>query len=110
MSEQKVVLVVSHIKEAEISVSPTSTTNLIVSNDTTKVLQMTPVGPQGIAGPTGPTGPQGEKGDPGNFFGIENINGLTGDINIVGADNQIEIVSSLSTITIGINNIYGGQY
>ena len=110
MSDQKVVLVVTQIKEADVVVSSSYTTNLIVKNDTTRVLSATPVGPQGIQGPIGPTGPTGQKGDPGNFFGVESINGITGEINIFGIANEIQIVSGLSNITIGLLNIDGGQY
>ena len=114
MSDEKVVLVITHVKETEVSVSPSSLTNLVVSNNTTTVLSVTPVGPAGpigplgpmgntgSAGPTGPTGSAGPQGVPGNFFGIEFVNGLTGSIVIVGVTSEIEIDSGNSTITIGL--------
>lgn len=65
MSEQKAVLVITNIRETEISVSPINSTNLIVSNNPTTVISATPVGIAGPVGPTGPTGADGYVGEDG---------------------------------------------
>jgi hypothetical protein len=55
-----------------------------------------PTGPQGIQGPTGPTGTI--------LNYVETLNGHSGAITITGSSNEIEVINTGVTISIGLPN------
>ena len=67
-----------------------------------------PTGATGATGPTGPSGPQGIEGPMGPTgtieYYVETINGISGAIGITGSPNEIEIINTGITFTVGLPN------